>query len=69
MAVAIPNIRPGKQTTEFLQKTLNRLSFLGAIFLGMLVSYFKMALSPFFLTSLIILVTDYMHISPRLKHY
>ena len=57
MAVAIPNIRPGKQTTEFLQKTLNRLSFLGAIFLGMLVALPNIRSSyGFGITSLIILV-------------
>ena len=30
----IPGIRPGKQTEEYLQKTMNRLVFAGALFLG-----------------------------------
>lgn len=30
----IPGIRPGKQTEEYLQKTMNRLLFVGALFLG-----------------------------------
>ncbi len=34
MESSIPGIRPGKATVEYLQKTLNRLTFLGAIFLA-----------------------------------
>lgn len=30
----IPGIRPGSQTEEYLQKTMNRLVFVGALFLG-----------------------------------
>ena len=30
----IPGIRPGKQTEEYLSKTMNRLVFVGALFLG-----------------------------------
>lgn len=30
----IPGIRPGKQTEEYLQKTMSRLVFIGALFLG-----------------------------------
>lgn len=32
----IPGIRPGKHTQEFLQRTLYRLTFVGAIFLGLI---------------------------------
>lgn len=32
----IPGIRPGKKTSEFLQKTLYRLTFVGAVFLGII---------------------------------
>jgi preprotein translocase subunit SecY len=33
---SIPGIRPGRATTEYLEKVLNRLTLLGAIFLGIL---------------------------------
>jgi preprotein translocase subunit SecY len=35
MGASIPGIRPGKATTEYISRILNRLTFLGAIFLGM----------------------------------
>lgn len=35
MGSSIPGIRPGKATTEYIGKVLNRLTFLGAIFLGL----------------------------------
>ena len=31
---SIPGIRPGRATTEYIERVLNRLTFLGAIFLG-----------------------------------
>ena len=34
MAVTIPGVRPGNQTSEFLQKMLKRLTLIGAIFLA-----------------------------------
>jgi preprotein translocase subunit SecY len=34
MESSIPGIRPGKATTDYLQKTLNRLTILGALFLA-----------------------------------
>lgn len=34
MESSIPGVRPGKATTNYLQKTLNRLTFLGALFLA-----------------------------------
>jgi preprotein translocase subunit SecY len=33
MGASIPNIRPGEETNKFLKKIINRLTFLGAIFL------------------------------------
>lgn len=36
MESSIPGIRPGKATTDYLQKTLNRLTFLGALFLAII---------------------------------
>jgi preprotein translocase subunit SecY len=34
MESSIPGVRPGKATVDYLQKTLNRLTFLGALFLA-----------------------------------
>lgn len=34
MGASIPGIRPGKATSEYIERVLNRLTFLGAIFLG-----------------------------------
>lgn len=34
MGSSIPGIRPGKTTSEYVERVLNRLTFLGAIFLG-----------------------------------
>ncbi len=35
MGSSIPGIRPGRATTEYIENVLNRLTFLGAIFLGL----------------------------------
>ncbi len=35
MGSSIPGIRPGKATSEYLERTINRLTFLGAGFLGL----------------------------------
>lgn len=35
MGASIPGIRPGRATTEYISRVLNRLTFLGAIFLGL----------------------------------
>ncbi|HIK45514.1 MAG TPA: preprotein translocase subunit SecY [Leptolyngbyaceae cyanobacterium M65_K2018_010] len=35
MGASIPGIRPGKATTDYIGRILNRLTFLGAIFLGL----------------------------------
>ena len=35
MGASIPGIRPGRATTDYIAKVLNRLTFLGAIFLGL----------------------------------
>jgi preprotein translocase subunit SecY len=34
MGSSIPGIRPGKATTDYIERVLNRLTFLGAIFLA-----------------------------------
>ena len=57
MAITIPDVRPGKQTTSFLKKTLTRLSLLGALFLAILVAIPNTRSSyGFGVTSLLILV-------------
>ena len=35
MGASIPGIRPGKATSDYIERVLNRLTFLGAIFLGL----------------------------------
>ena len=35
MGASVPGIRPGKATSEYIERVLNRLTFLGAIFLGL----------------------------------
>jgi preprotein translocase subunit SecY len=35
MGASIPGIRPGRATSEYVEQVLNRLTFLGAIFLGL----------------------------------
>jgi len=35
MGASIPGIRPGRATTDYVERVLNRLTFLGAIFLGL----------------------------------
>jgi preprotein translocase subunit SecY len=34
MGASIPGIRPGRATTEYIERVLNRLTLLGAVFLG-----------------------------------
>ncbi len=36
MGSSIPGIRPGKSTSEYIERVTNRLTFLGAIFLGLI---------------------------------
>ena len=35
MGASIPGIRPGRATSEYVERVLNRLTLLGAIFLGL----------------------------------
>ena len=52
MAVAIPGVRPGIQTTFYLKKVMKRVTLLGAIMLGLLVTIPNFIESTFNLTSL-----------------
>jgi preprotein translocase subunit SecY len=57
MAITVPGVRPGEQTTLFFKQVLTRLSLLGALFLGFLVALPNIRnLTGFGITSLLILV-------------
>lgn len=56
MAVTIPGVRPGNQTSEFLQNMLKRLTLIGALFLAITVTVPKVNAYGFGVTSLLILV-------------
>lgn len=56
MAVTIPGVRPGNQTSEFLQNMLKRLTLIGALFLAITVTIPKVNVYGFGVTSLLILV-------------
>jgi preprotein translocase subunit SecY len=57
MEVIVENIRPGKQTFSFLKKTLNRLTLIGSLFLGILGTFSNIGNTfGFGISSLIILV-------------
>ena len=62
MAYAIPGIRQGKQTTIYLENTVNRLAFMGGVFLAFL-AFFPLFIGNIFqlnlfknVTSLLILI-------------
>jgi len=62
MAYNIPGIRQGKETTKYLEKTINRLAFIGGLFLAFL-AFFPLLIGNVFqftffknLTSLLILI-------------
>ena len=62
MAYSIPGIRQGRETTKFLQKVINRLAFVGGLFLAF-IAFFPIFLGNVFqfnlftnLTSLLILI-------------
>lgn len=56
MAVTIPGVRPGNQTSEFLQNMLKRLTLIAALFLAITVTVPKVNAYGFGVTSLLILV-------------
>ena len=63
MAYTIINVRQGKETTKFLEKVINRLAFVGGLFLSF-IAFFPILLGNIFqfnflftnLTSLLILI-------------
>lgn len=75
MAYAIPGLRQGKQTTQYLEKVISRLAFMGGIFLAFL------AFSPFVfgnlfqfnvfknLTSLLILIGVITDVTSQIRGY
>jgi len=68
MGVIIENIRPGQKTELYLKKTLNRLSIIGGVLLGILVIIpNSLNSSSFSLTSLIILVSVSTEITRKIQ--
>ena len=72
---AIPGIRPGKPTSDFISKVLGKITFVGAIFLG-IVAILPIALSAFMNvnmslggTSLLIVVGVALDVSRQLESY
>ena len=62
LAYTIPGVRQGKETTKYLEKTINRLAFVGGVFLAFL-AFFPFLVGNLFkfslfknLTSLLILI-------------
>jgi preprotein translocase subunit SecY len=75
MAYTIPNVKQGKQTTQYLEKIISRLSFLGGLFLAFL-AFFPFLLTTLFkisvfknLTSLIILIGVITDVSSQVRGY
>jgi preprotein translocase subunit SecY len=77
MESSIPGIRPGKATIDYLQKTLNRLTFLGALFLALIAIIPSLienitnisTLKGFSATSLLILVGVAIDTSKKVQTY
>ncbi len=75
MAYSIPGLRQGKETTQYLEQVISRLSFVGGLFLAFL-AFFPFLLGNVFqfkllsnLTSLIILVGVITDVSSQIRGY
>jgi preprotein translocase subunit SecY len=75
MAYTIPNVKQGKQTTQYLEKIISSLSFLGGLFLAFL-AFFPFLLTTFFqisifknITSLVILIGVITDVSSQIRGY
>ena len=75
MAYSIPGIRQGKETTKFLEKTVNRLAFLAGLFLAFL-ALFPLLIGSFFqtnifknVTSLLILIGVITDVTSQIRGY
>nr|AOM64664.1 preprotein translocase subunit SecY [Riquetophycus sp.] len=77
MGASIPNIRPGVETAKYLNNILNKLTFLGAIFLFIIalvpqtISYFSLnpSFRGFGVTSLLILVSVAIDTARQIQTY
>jgi len=75
MAYSIPGIRQGKQTTRYIEKSVNRLAFMGGLFLAFL-AFFPLFLSSLFqsnlfqnTTSLLILIGVITDVTSQIRGY
>jgi preprotein translocase subunit SecY len=75
MAYIIPGVRQGKQTTNYLENTVNRLAFMGGLFLAFL-AFFPLLLSNLFqfnlfknVTSLLILIGVITDVTSQIRGY
>ena len=75
MAYSIPGVRQGKQTTKYLEKSVNRLAFMGGLFLAFL-AFFPLFLSNLFqsnlfrnTTSLLILIGVITDVTSQVRGY
>jgi preprotein translocase subunit SecY len=75
MAYSVPGLKPGKETTQYLEQTISRLAFMGGIFLAFL-AFFPFFLGNLFqfnifknLTSLIILIGVITDVSSQIRGY
>jgi preprotein translocase subunit SecY len=75
MAYSVPGLKPGKETTNYLEKIISRLAFMGGIFLAFL-AFFPLLVGNLFqfnifknLTSLIILIGVITDVTSQVKGY
>jgi preprotein translocase subunit SecY len=75
MAYAIPGLKQGKQTTQYLEQIISRLAFMGGLFLAFL-AFFPFLLSTLFkisvfknVTSLVILIGVITDVSSQIRGY
>jgi len=75
MAYAIPSLKQGKQTTQYLEQIISRLAFMGGLFLAFL-AFFPFFLTTIFklnvfknLTSLVILIGVITDVSSQIRGY
>lgn len=75
MAYAIPGLKQGKQTTQYLEQIISRLAFMGGLFLAFL-AFFPFLLTTVFqisvfknLTSLVILIGVITDVSSQIRGY
>ena len=75
MAYAIPGLKQGRQTTQYLEQIISRLAFMGGLFLAFL-AFFPFLLTTVFqltvfknITSLVILIGVITDVSSQIRGY